>query len=132
MSENVKKLLAKYEKFIKFCLVGGMNAILSIIIYNALIYLVHLGEIPANSIAFIITVINGFYWNKNHVFKNADKNARVKFFLLYGITFCLSNLIIWVLVSIFSMDKSIAQIISLIINTFVNFFASKYWVFRGK
>ena len=126
----VKKQLLKYEKFIKFCIVGGVNALLTIIIYNFCLYVLELNYIIAHTIAFLITVINGFYWNKNHVFKASSKSAQLKFFTLYGSTFLLGLFLLYVFVQLLDIHKTLAQFPVIAINTFINYTVSRYWVFR--
>lgn len=126
-----RKMLIKHDKFVKFCLIGCMNAGLSILLYNLFLWL-HIHYNAAYALSYLITWINAFYWNGTHVFKASSKLAMVKYFLLYGATFLLGQGILTLQVGTFGWNKTLAQFPVIAVNTFFNYFGSKFWVFKEK
>ena len=122
-------MISKYQTFIKFCLVGGMNAILSVLIYNGLLF-IGLHYLICYAVAFVLTVLNSFYWNRTHVFKMTTKNAIIKFFAVYGTSYMTGNGVLALLIQVFNWNETIAQFPVIVIGTIINFSGSRLWVFR--
>ncbi len=129
MIKQIKDLILKYQTFIKFCVVGLVNTILTVIIYNALLFVnVHFNI--ANLIAFALTWLNAFYWNGKHVFKGAGRKAMARYFILYVGTFLLGSGLLYLLVRGLGMNETLAQIPVVAINTGINYIGSKTWAFK--
>lgn len=139
-----KKLLSKFKtnskedfyklvkQFIKFGIVGVSNTLLSLAIYYILVF-INVNYLIANVIAFIISVLNAYYWNNKYVFKNTNNSTfkkLIKVYLSYGITFLLSTLFLYIMVDCISISKYIAPIINLIITIPLNFLLNKLWAFN--
>lgn len=122
------------KQFLKFGTVGVSNTIISIVIYNGLLFLdVHF--IIAYSVAFIVSVINAYIWNRKYVFVaivNQEKKTFLKVFLSYGSTFFLGMALLFVMVQYFDISESLAQILLLFITIPVNFLLNKLWAFNEK
>jgi len=120
-------------QFIKFGIVGVSNTLISLGIYYALLFLgVH--YILANMIAFFISVLNAYYWNRKYVFKpdESSKYTVIKIYGAYGVTFLLSTGLLFVMVDIIGVSEFIAPIINLCITVPLNFALNKFWVFKKK
>lgn len=130
---NTKEtLLINLIQFIKFGLVGVSNTAISLIIYYALIYF-GINYIIANTVGFIISVLNAYYWNNKYVFKkstNSNVKAIIKTFMCYGVTFVLSTVLLIVMVKYLGISQLIAPIINLIITVPLNFLMNKFWTFK--
>jgi putative flippase GtrA len=62
-----------FRQFVKFCIVGGSSTLLDMAILSFLLhFLPHLFWWVSQSIAFAISVSNGFYWNRHWTFKARD------------------------------------------------------------
>jgi putative flippase GtrA len=93
--------------------------------------------IVANIVAFTISVLNSFFWNNKYVFTK-DKGAKrdmgkvvVKTFIAYGFTgLILANILLYLLVDIFSASKYIAPLFVLVITVPLNFILNKFWAYR--
>ena len=132
-------------QFIKFGIVGVSNTVLSIVIYNGLLFFgVH--YIIAYTVAFLISVVNAYVWNRKFVFKgpSGEKNVKngengknekktfLKVFLSYGSTFLLGMGLLFLMVRYAGISKPLAQILLLAITIPVNFFLNKLWAFNEK
>jgi len=122
------------RQFIKFGMVGVSNTVISIVVYNGLLWIsVH--YIIAYTIAFLVSVVNAYIWNKKFVFKSRPagrKRTFLKVFLSYGSTFLLGMGLLYVMVQHMGISKPLAQILLLIITIPVNFLLNKLWAFNEK
>ena len=123
-------------QFIKFGIVGLSNTVISYGIYVVLTF-IGVQYVFANIIAFVISVLNSFFWNNRFVFKKKNSENRnpwwslIKTFLTYGLTgLVLSNILLIAFVELFNISKYLAPLLILIITVPLNFFINKFWAFR--
>jgi len=148
------KAYKKFHQFFKFCIVGGTNFLISLIVYYFVMWV--FGRFPegahssnlvtaflfrfdyqiANVLAFIISVLNAYILNRVWVFRKeaikAAKGAVFRFFASYGFTFLLSVFLAWAWVELFSVSKNYVPILNVLITTPINYLLSKYFSFRKK
>ena len=131
MINLIKKLFYKYEKFIKFAIVGFGNLFISLVTYYLLVFFSINYQI-ANIGGFITGSLNGYIWNRVWVFKNSKKNLSsiVKFYLAYLSTWLLSAILLYIWIEVFNISDKIAPIINVVITTPINYLLNKYWVFK--
>ncbi|MGL5648391.1 MAG: GtrA family protein [Clostridium sp.] len=121
------------EKLIKFGFVGILNTVINMIVYNILL-LCGLNYIFANSIGYGIGMINSYIWNNIWVFKTKSKSVHtiIKFIIVNLIVLGINNGLLYILVKEFDLNKTIAQVLVLVITTLINFVGSKLWTFKEK
>ena len=131
MINLIQKLFYKYERFIKFAIVGFGNLFVSLITYYILIYFSINYQI-ANIGGFITGSLNGYIWNKIWVFKNSKRNMAsvLKFYLTFVSTWLLSALLLYIWVEKLGISDKIAPVINVFITTPINYLLNKYWVFK--
>lgn len=93
------------KQFKKFLAVGVMNTSIDFLILNLLILTLGLSKGSFNYVIFRIisasvATINGFYWNKNWVFKKKNKNTGKTFGKYLAVVFF--GIIIGTIISTFS------------------------------
>jgi putative flippase GtrA len=121
-------------QFIKFCIVGLSNTIISYLTYMLLIK-IGLHYLLASILAFFISTTNSFFWNRKYVFiKYKEINiikALFRTFVSYGLTgLILTNILLFILIDIFKISRYLAPLFILIITVPLNFLINKYWAFR--
>ncbi len=124
-------------QFIKFCVVGCSNTILSYVTFFICVKLgVH--YLIANLIGFVIGVLNAYFWSNKYIFKvnsGAQRNSTkslIKTFISYGITgVLLQSILLYLFVEYMKLDSLIAQLICLLITVPLNFILNKFWSFRS-
>lgn len=137
----VKDMFRKYGiwQFIKFCFVGVSNTLLSYLIYVAVITMLKDSQLSydyiiANVVAFILSVLWSFCWNRRYVFNGSEENVFIsllKTYISYGFSgIVLSNLLSWVWIDIFNISKYIAPLFNLVLSVPINFLLNKYWAFK--
>lgn len=126
------KIYLNIKQFIMFGIVGVSNTLISLLTYYALIY-IGINYIISNTVGFIISVLNAYYWNNRYVFKKGNKSnirAMAKTFVSYGITFVFSTVLLVVMIQYFKISKVIAPVLNLILTIPINFLLNKFWAFR--
>lgn len=98
----MKEKLQSLIQFLKFCIVGFSNVIISEGIYIILIFAgVH--YLAANIIGNVISILNAYYWSNRYVFKAEEGEKRIwwkvllKTYATYGFSMLLTAglLIFW-------------------------------------
>lgn len=132
----------KFLQFIKFGLVGVSNTLISYVIYVVSLMLFEkngifssFDYIAAQVIAFFISVLWSFYWNRKFVFEAEESvswpKALLKTYISYAFTgIFLSNVLLVLWVQILHISKLIAPIINLVVSVPLNFILNKFWAFR--
>jgi len=120
------------KQFFKFGIVGLSNTFISLGIYYFLVYF-EVNYIIANTIAFIISVLNAYYWNNKYVFERKEKGhakSIIKVFMSYGSTFLLGTVLLFLMVNFMGISEWIAPLINLIVTIPLNFLLNKFWAFK--
>ncbi|MCR4688317.1 MAG: GtrA family protein [Saccharofermentans sp.] len=152
LTEEQKK---GFIQFVKFCIVGVTNTLISYLINVAVLALLKntsLSEqttwgdltfspdvVIGNTVAFILSVLWSFYWNNKYVFsleKGQKRNlflSLMKTYASYSVTgIFLTFLLSWLWVDVLGISKFLAPIINLFISVPVNFLLNKLWAFKSK
>jgi putative flippase GtrA len=81
------------RQFVKFGIVGATSATINFALTNILHHFLNVGLVWALTIAFVASVVNGFYWNRRWTFKEARGNSAGS----QGVRFLVVNIIGWML-----------------------------------
>jgi putative flippase GtrA len=111
--------------------VGAMNSILSILIYNLLLWF-SVNYIAAYATAFFLTWLNSFYWNGKHVFKAASRRSMIRYLALYLFSFAVGSALLYLEADVFGLDETLAQFPVIAVSTVINYAGSKFWVFARR
>lgn len=134
---NKSDFLQLFLQFIKFGIVGVSNTLISYVIYIVCVY-IGIHYIWANTIAFIVSVLNAYYWNSKYVFKQGEADARAriksaaKLFVSYTATFLLGTILLVLWVEGLGISENIAPLINYCITIPLNFVLNKFWSFNEK
>ena len=114
----------------KFLFVGTIGTIIS---YSAFIFFLNILNIHyliSNTLAFLIGVSFGYYFNSKWSFDAKDEKLFRRYFTFYLTSLVLSTIILKIIVEYFQIVPEIANIITIFIITYYNFFGVKFWVFK--
>lgn len=130
------------SQFIKFCIVGVSNIIISYFIY-LFCYKIFLGfgitgkvnYLTSQLIGFVVSLFWSFYWNNRYVFSHQSEHRKLikSFFKMvasYSFTGIILNsflLILWI--DFFNISEVFAPVINLLFSVPLNFILNKYWAF---
>lgn len=129
------------KQFIKFCIIGLSNTLLSYVInlitlYTLRPYCIDMDYIIGNLVAFLISVLWAFYWNNKYVFSQQEGSRGIfrkllKTYLAYGFTgVILCNILSYFWIHVFYISKMIVPLLNLFISVPINFLISKYWAYK--
>ena len=134
-----------FLQFVRFGIVGVSNTVVSYSIYVIFLLLfqkqgwfARTDYVIAHIIAFLISVLWSFYWNRKFVF-HADQadipwpQALLKTYMTYAFTGLFLNSVLSVFwVELVHVPKIVVPLINLFINVPLNFLLNKFWAFRKK
>lgn len=123
-------------QIIKFGCVGVLNNIIYLIVYYIVIYIQSELYLLGNVLGFLISTMNAYIFNSKYVFRLSEcgkyryKKTLFKTYVVYAIALCISTLLLYILIDMFTINKSIAPIICLGITVPLNFLLNKLWVYK--
>lgn len=122
----------KIAQFIKFSFVGASNTLIFFFIYYSLIFF-NVNYIIANTIGYIVSSFWGYILNKKWVFKESTEkttNSIIKYYVVYGSSFFINIVCMYVFVDVLSISKIIAPILTMCVTVPYNFMLNKTWAFK--
>ena len=117
---------------IKFSIVGVSNTLLNFVIF-ILLNNIGINYILASIIAYIILIINSYFWNSRLVFKYDNKNKKsilIKFIILNLIGLSINAVLMATLVGVLAIKKIVAMFIVSLLVTCINYILNKIWLFK--
>lgn len=122
------------QKIIKFCIAGVISAIIDIGILSILVELFSTPILTANTISFLIAVINSYFINKYWTWKDFSKNHKSQFskFFIISTIGLIMNLFLMSLALSFNLWYLLAKVIIILIVAIWNFTANHLWTFSEK
>jgi putative flippase GtrA len=123
-----------WVQLVKFCLVGGSGYVVNLAVFALAVAVFGLHHLIAATIAFVVAVANNFWWNRHWTFEARSERARFqapRFFTVSVIAFCFQAAILHALVTGAGTPELIAQAVSVIAATPLNFVGNKMWSFAA-
>lgn len=136
--QQKEKALELFWQFFKFGLVGVSNTMVSWFCYYTILFINSDLYLLGSIIGTVVSIANAFFWNDKFVFSGNQQDWRSKLgrlgktYVSYGGTSLLSNVMLWAEVTFFSVSKTIAPIVNLLVTIPLNFAINKLWTFREK
>lgn len=132
-----------FLQFVKFGIVGVSNTVVSYVIYVIFLLLFQKWEVftgvdylVAQFIAFLLSVLWSFYWNRKYVFQADNEQvpwaqALLKTYLSYAFTGIFLNSVLSILwVQYLGIPKLVAPVANLLLSVPINFILNKFWAFK--
>lgn len=129
MKELIKKLFN--IESIRFVFVGGINTLVGYGSY-ALFLMFNINYLISNTLSTIIGVANSYIWNRNFTFKSkaSVKEELTKFVSVYLVSYLISMLSIYILVSKLGVNEYVGGLLNLVVTTLISYFGHKKFSFR--
>ena len=124
------------KELILYGICGALTTILDIGIFWFLANIVNLHYLAANAIAWILAITFSFLVNKYYVFESKSFAREVwvkeaaEFFGARGLSCIIDMGGMFLLVSIFGINKNYAKLIINVVVTIINYILSKFWIFK--
>ena len=125
-------------QLVKFCIVGGSGFVVNVSVFFVLNHLLGIHHIPSATVAFLVALFNNFWWNRHWTFGKhgaRDHHAgfqAARFFTVSVVAFLVALGILELLVTSTDMPATLAQAISIIAATPLNFVGNKMWTFARR
>jgi dolichol-phosphate mannosyltransferase len=125
-------------QLVKFCIVGGSGFVVNVSVFFVTNHLLGIHHIAAASVAFVLALFNNFWWNRHWTFGQhgaRDHHAgfqAARFFTVSVVAFLVALAILQLLVTTTSIPATVAQAISILAATPLNFVGNKMWTFARR
>jgi putative flippase GtrA len=116
----------------KFVAVGGSGYAVNLTVFALCVEGLGLHHLIGATCAFVVAVTNNFWWNRHWTFKAGKGHAgfqAARFFAVSIAAFIFAAAILELLVSVAGVPDLLAQAISLVAATPLNFIGNKMWSF---
>jgi putative flippase GtrA len=120
-------------QLVKFCAVGASGYVVNLSVFAAFVGLLDAHHLVAATAAFIVAVLNNFWWNRRWTFRARGGHAgfqAARFFTVSIAAFLFAAAVLELLVSVVGVAELPAQALSIIVATPLNFIGNKMWSFR--
>lgn len=134
--EKLRTLIRKHYDVLAYLFFGGLTTIVNYIVYLPCYNLLHLSGSLSNVIAWVAAVAFAYLTNKPFVFKSHDWSAKTvlpeltKFVGARVVSGAMETGIIFVTVDCLLWDGNIMKLITSVLVVILNYFASKFLVFK--
>jgi putative flippase GtrA len=121
-----------WVQLVKFCAVGASGYVVNLSVFALCVEALDVHHLPAATAAFVIAVLNNFWWNRHWTFRARSGRAgfqAARFFTVSVAAFLFAASILELLVSVAELPELPAQAISIVMATPLNFIGNKMWSF---
>lgn len=122
-----------YGEIIRFAIVGTANFLIIMAVSWLLMHLFSINFYVANIVAYVLALVNNFYWNRIWVFRSTGERMgrqALMFLAAYGIAYLVQLGVIAMLVQWLGVNKDLANFIGLFPFGAINFLLNKFFAFR--
>ena len=121
-----------WVQLVKFCVVGGSGYVVNLTVFALAVHALELHYLLAATLAFSVAVTNNFLWNRHWTFRARGGHAgfqAARFLAVSVGAFLFAAATLQLLVSGAGMEKVLAQALSIVAATPLNFIGNKMWSF---
>jgi putative flippase GtrA len=122
-----------WVQLIKFCAVGGSGYVVNLCVFALCVEVFGLHHLIGATLAFVVAVMNNFWWNRHWTFKAGQGHAgfqAARFFIVSVAAFLFAATVLELLVSVVELPELPSQAIAIVAATPLNFIGNKMWSFR--
>ena len=122
-------------QLVKFCIVGGSGFVVNVSVFFVVNHLLGIHHIASATVAFVVALFNNFWWNRHWTFgKHGAREHHAgfqaaRFFTVSVVAFLVALAILQLLVTTTDLPATVAQAISIVAATPLNFVGNKMWTF---
>ena len=121
-------------QLVRFAAVGASGYVVNLAVFAASVHLLAIDYRVSAVIAFVVSVVNNFWWNRHWTFDAKHDHPifqGARFFAVSLVAFGFTYVVLVSLVSGAGMSKVIAQAIAIVAGTPLSFLGQKLWSFRA-
>ena len=119
-------------QLVKFVAVGGTGYVVNLATFALTHEVLRIHHLVAATIAFVVAVINNFWWNRHWTFGAREGHAgfqAARFFAVSVTAFLFALAVLQLLVTTTGVPDVLAQAVSIVAATPLNFIGNKMWSF---
>ena len=131
----IKKMYFQYKEIILYLIFGGLTTLVNMVSFGLLNEVCHLGWVPSNIIAWILSVVFAYITNRKYIFESNNDNISKEIFLFFFfrvLSLGLDMLFMWLFIEMIGMHDLISKLIVQFIVVVLNYVFSKLFVFAKK
>lgn len=132
MKELIAALYHKFRHLILYGIIGSFSSTLDFLIYTLLVQVFGIQYIVSNCISVLGGITTSFILNRNYNFKVKD-HAKRRFSIFLTVGLCgllMSNIILYLCIDVWSMDKLMSKLLSIVLVVLFQFLINKYFTFK--
>ena len=121
-----------WVQLLKFCAVGASGYVVNLTVFAVCVKGFDLHHLVAATVAFVVAVLNNFWWNRYWTFQARSGRKRFqapRFFAVSVAAFLFAASVLELLVSVAEVPELPAQAIAVALATPLNFIGNKMWSF---
>jgi dolichol-phosphate mannosyltransferase len=121
-----------WVQLLKFCAVGSSGYVVNLCVFAAAVHLLDVHHLVGATLAFAVAVMNNFFWNRHWTFRARSGHAgfqAARFFTVSVVAFLFAAVVLELLISAGGVEEVLAQAISIVAATPLNFIGNKMWSF---
>jgi putative flippase GtrA len=122
-----------WVQLVRFATVGASGYVVNLATFAACVHLIGIDYRISSVIAFVVSVINNFWWNRHWTFGARHEHPMfqaARFFAVSLLAFGFTYVILITLVGA-GMPKVVSQAIAIVAATPLSFLGQKLWSFRA-
>lgn len=129
-------VINRYKQIISYLFFGICTTIINIAVYYLCYFVVHIGNISSNMLAWIMAIVFAFITNKLFVFERSSLRFYVviREFLYFSIcrisTGIIDMLMMYLTIDVMRFDALVCKIWINIFIVVMNYMASRYFIFK--
>jgi dolichol-phosphate mannosyltransferase len=125
---------ANWLQLVRFAAVGASGYAVNLGVFTFCLHVIGIDYRIASVIAFVVSVINNFWWNRHWTFDARHHHALsqgARFFAVSIVAFGFQYAVLVTLVSDAGLTKVLAQALAIACATPLSFLGQKLWSFRA-
>lgn len=117
----------------KFAFVGLINTLITIVVFNILLYL-NINYLLANIVGYFAGVLNSLILNSNWVFKTDRMYLQlvIKFITVNILSLIVNSSLLYIFVNTLHFDVKVCQLVAISFSMVINFLLNKIWTYNSK
>jgi putative flippase GtrA len=121
-----------WVQLVKFCAVGASGYAVNLTVFALVVEGLGAHHLVGATVAFVVAVLNNFWWNRHWTFRAGHGHAgfqAARFFAVSVAAFLFAASVLELLVSVLGVPEVLAQALSILAATPLNFVGNKMWSF---
>jgi putative flippase GtrA len=121
-------------QLIRFAAVGASGYVVNLAVFAVCVHLLAIDYRVAAVIAFVVSVVNNFWWNRHWTFDARHDHPMfqgARFFAVSLVAFGFTYIVLVALVDGAGLTKVVAQAMAIITGTPLSFVGQKLWSFKA-